>query len=36
MGGWTAEEANANLAATSKHSVHAIYLLALSTGMRQG
>ncbi len=36
MDGWTAEEANAILAATSKHSVHAIYLLALSTGMRQG
>ncbi len=33
---WTAEEANAFLAATSKHSLHALYLLALSTGMRQG
>jgi integrase len=33
---WNAEEAAAFLAATTKHEMHALYALALSTGMRQG
>lgn len=33
---WTAEQAGAFLVATAQHPMHALYVLALSTGMRQG
>ena len=33
---WTPEQADAFLIATRKHPVHALYMLALTTGMRQG
>jgi integrase len=33
---WTPEEADAFLVATRDHRMHALYVLALSTGMRQG
>lgn len=36
MAVWTAEEANALLAATAEDPMHALFVLALSTGMRQG